>query len=102
MNTNEVTINLVANAPGTNVVTINMVSPAVATNAATTNSVPQPPADIVSPNDIIVFWHSTPHIVHIAIIIGLAFAVHMLVKAIGNFGEMLTAKNLEKKNPLGF
>lgn len=102
MNTNEVTVNLEASAPGTNVVTINMISHAPATNDVATNSVAQPPTGTDSPNDIVAFWHSTPHIVHIAIIIGLAFAAHMLVKWIGRFGEVLTTKNQEKKNPLGF
>lgn len=111
MNTNEVTINLVS--PGTNVVTINMVTQPPVTNSVTTNAVAQTASDAASSNDFVAFWQNihegfmtfwdhTHHTVHIAIIIFLAFGVHMLVKFISNIGESVITRTHEKKDPLGF
>lgn len=115
MTTNEVTINVVARAPGTNVVTLNMVSPAPDTNSVVTNAVAKassvadtntPPPDVLEhPFKAFEYWWKTthhPHLVHIAIIVILAFAVHMLVKLISNIGETLVAKSNKKRNPLDF
>jgi small-conductance mechanosensitive channel len=48
------------------------------------------------------FWHQTPIIVHVAIILGLAFAVHVIVKVIHLISEWLIRKNHVRKNPFGF
>ena len=98
------TINLVAHAPGTNPVTINIIVP------ATTNTISQAAINAPSPdtsqgssNWIQQVWtgHSS-HIIHIAIVIGVALAVHIIVRLIRYFSEVLITKSQEKKNPLGF
>lgn len=95
--TNEVTINVVAQAPGTNQIVVNIVTPGQAPSiGASTNIPPLPTGTFVH------FWNSTHHVAHIAIIIALAFATHLIVKFITNFSEALITKSHEKKNPLGF
>jgi small-conductance mechanosensitive channel len=102
MTTNEVTINVVARVPGTNVVTLNILSPTPDTNSVVTNAVAAASANTSSSHDFSYFWHHTHHAMHIAVIVILAFGVHMLVKLISNIGETLIAKSNEKRNPLGF
>ncbi|HEX3627166.1 MAG TPA: mechanosensitive ion channel domain-containing protein [Verrucomicrobiae bacterium] len=48
------------------------------------------------------FWGSTHHAVHILVIIGMAFAVHVIVRFIRFFSELVITKSHEKQNPLGF
>jgi small-conductance mechanosensitive channel len=102
--TNEVTINVMAQAPGTNQVSISIVTQGPATNAAAPiaptsafANVPQLPT-----GTFLHFWNNTHHLVHIAIIIALAFVTHLIVKFITNFSETLITRSHEKKNALGF
>jgi moderate conductance mechanosensitive channel len=99
--TNEVTINVVARAPGTNQIAVNIVTPDQAVSgtpsiAASTNAPSLPTGGFVH------LWNSTHHLVHIAIIIALAFVTHLIVKFITNFSETLITRSHEKKNALGF
>jgi len=48
------------------------------------------------------FWHNTPVFVHVLLILGLAFAVQMVVKIIHLISEWLINKSHEQKNPFGF
>jgi small-conductance mechanosensitive channel len=48
------------------------------------------------------FWRETTSGTHIAIIIALAFVVHVVVKLIRNLSEWLIVKSQAKRNPLGF
>ncbi len=97
MSTNEATINVIARFPGTNQVTINVVAqgPSAGTNAVIANALP-------TPGWLESFWSHTHHTIHIAIIVGLAFAVHLFVRFVRDFSELVINKSHEKKNPLGF
>lgn len=102
MSTNEATFNLVT-GQGTNQLTITLVSQASGTNAApATNSAAGGAA--FQSHWLETMWTTThyPHTVHIAIIIGLAVGVHLLVRFIRYFSEVLINKSHEKRNPLGF
>lgn len=48
------------------------------------------------------FWSHTSIPVHIAIIAGIAFAVHLIVKIIRHISEWVINKRHEKKSPFGF
>lgn len=106
MNTNEATFNLVT-SQGTNQFTITLVSQTAGTNAAAASSA----ATSTSSNWLATLWQGIeslwttskyPHTVHITIIIGLAIAVHVLVRFIRYFSEVVINKSHEKRNPLGF
>lgn len=110
MSTNEATINLIA-LPGTNRVTINVVAQTLGTNAATTNATAANSATTTSSHwlDSISHWLESvwtgtnyPHTVHIAIIAGLAIGVHLVVRLIRRYSEIIITKSHEKQNPLGF
>jgi moderate conductance mechanosensitive channel len=111
MSTNEVTINLIAQ-PGTNQVTINVIARAAGINAAATNGLAAHSAAgsasshwySALSHGIESLWTRTgyPHTVHIAIIVGLAIAVHVAVRFIRYFSEVIINKSHEKRNPLGF
>ena len=58
-----------------------------------------PPA-ILSPVEN--FWNSHSNLVHIAIIVGLAFAAHLIVKFVRHFSDWLILKTHEKKHTFGF
>lgn len=47
-------------------------------------------------------WDDTHRAGHIAIIIGMALAVHVIVRFIRYFSDVVVTKSYEKKNPLGF
>ena len=47
------------------------------------------------------FWHHSPIIVHIVIILGLTFLIHLLVKGIHRGSEWLIHKSQTHKSPLG-
>ena len=66
------------------------------TNATSTN------AEQVIPHPVVTFWNDSHHLVHIAIIIILAFLAHFLVSFIRDFSEKIITKSYEKRNPLGF
>lgn len=103
--TNEGVINLVAHAPGTNPVTINVVVPNItdSISQAATNATSHASTNSASSDPISQLWTSHPsHIAHIAIIVGLALAVHLIVRLIRYISEVSIAKSHEKKNPLGF
>jgi small-conductance mechanosensitive channel len=105
-NTNEVTINVATQVPATNVLTINIVVP------GTTNSVSHAAANATSQasTNSASFWHPVAqlwanhpsHIVHIAIIIGLALMVHFIVGLIRYLSETVITRSHEKRNPFGF
>jgi small conductance mechanosensitive channel len=101
MSTNEATFNLVNPVPGTNQVTFNVVI----------QSVQSPGTNTVTSTGSTSHWHwleqlwttsDYPHTVHIAIIVGLAIAVHVIVRFIRYFSEVVINKSHEKRNPLGF
>lgn len=48
------------------------------------------------------FWHGASVLDRAAILVGLAFLVHLVVKIIHRLSEWLINKNHAKKNPLGF
>jgi moderate conductance mechanosensitive channel len=48
------------------------------------------------------FWHNSPAIIHVVVIVVLAFLAHLLVKIIRHISEWLINKSYAKKNPLGF
>lgn len=48
------------------------------------------------------YWHATPVIVHVAIILAMAFAVHLIVKIIHLISAWLIRKSHAKKSPFGF
>jgi small conductance mechanosensitive channel len=108
--TNEVTINVVARAPGTNQIAVNIVMPGQtgsstnAADASTNVSTLFPDTPETHPLHILeTFWknHSN-HAIHVAIIVALAFVVHLIVKLITNFSETVIIRSHEKKNRLGF
>jgi hypothetical protein len=106
MSTNEATFNLVT-SQGTNQLTITLVSQASGTNAGAANATATNSATggvSLHSHWLETMWTSTnyPHTVHIAIIVGLAVAVHLLVRFIRYFSEVLINKSHEKRNPLGF
>lgn len=47
------------------------------------------------------FWHNSSVLIHAALIIGLTFLIHLIVKIIHNISEWLIHKN-QAKHPLGF
>ncbi len=103
--TNEAVINLIARAPGTNPVTINIVVPNITSSIsrAVTNSTSQASTNSASSDPISQLWtNHNSHIAHIAIIVGLALAVHLIVRLVRYLSEVSIAKSHEKKNPLGF
>ncbi len=53
-------------------------------------------------NTIEVFWKSTDHLARIAVIVGLAFLAHLIVKFVTNFSEALITRGREKKDRFGF
>lgn len=99
--TNEAIINLVNHALGTNPVTINIIIPNVTNSVsqAATNATSQTSTNSASSSDpISQLWTSHPsHIAHIAIIIGLTLAVHIIVRFIRYISEISIAKSHEKK-----
>ncbi|HEV2327304.1 MAG TPA: mechanosensitive ion channel domain-containing protein [Verrucomicrobiae bacterium] len=106
MSTNEATINLVTQVPGTNQVTINVVAQSVqvsGTNAAAANAISTNSA-AANMHWLEKVWTGThyPHTVHIVIIVGLAIFVHLIVRSIRYFSELIIKKSHEKQNPLGF
>jgi membrane fusion protein, multidrug efflux system len=48
------------------------------------------------------FWHRTPLEIHILIVIGLAFVVHLAVKIVRHISEWSINKSQAEKNPFGF
>ena len=48
------------------------------------------------------FWRDTPDVVHVLLIIALAFATHIVVKIIRHASEWLINKSHAQKNPFGF
>jgi small-conductance mechanosensitive channel len=48
------------------------------------------------------FWHSSSIFTHVAIIVGLAFGVHLIVKCLHLLGEWLVTKNAGEKSRFGF
>lgn len=48
------------------------------------------------------FWHHTTPETHVAVIIGIALAVHFVVKVIHSISEWFIVQSHAKKNPLGF
>jgi small-conductance mechanosensitive channel len=48
------------------------------------------------------FWDRHGEIAHIALIVGLAFAVHLLVKIVRHLSEWMINKSYANRNPLGF
>lgn len=108
MSTNEATINLVTPVPGTDQVTLNVVIQSIqspGTNAAATNAMAANSAATGTTAHwhwFETFWGNTHHAIHIATIVGLAFAVHALVQFIRYFSEVIINKSHEKRNPLGF
>jgi small-conductance mechanosensitive channel len=104
--TNEAVINLIARAPGTNPVTINVLVPNITSSIsrAATNATTQASTNLASSSDPITqLWANHPsHFAHIAIIVGLALTVHLVVRFIRYISEVSIAKSREKKNPLGF
>lgn len=101
MSTNEATIYLVP-VPGTNQLTFNFVVQNPGTNAAAANLISTNSAAHMHWLERV--WSSTdyPHTVHIAIIVGLAIFVHVAVRFIRHFSELIIKKSHEKQNPLGF
>jgi small-conductance mechanosensitive channel len=96
-------INLVTSVPGTNQLTITVVSHAsmmAATNSAAAESTGSGGSSHWHWFDT--FWSNTHHTGHVAVIIGLAFAVHAIVQFIRYFSEVVINKSHEKRNPLGF
>jgi small conductance mechanosensitive channel len=89
---------MVTAGPATNNLATNATS--LATNAAAADGSPTLWQSIH--HAFATFWDNTHHAVHIAIIIGLAFLVHVIVTFIRNFSELLITKSHEKKNPFGF
>lgn len=65
------------------------------TNGASTNAPP-------IPGPIQSFWMGQPHIIHIAIILALAFLAHIIVKLIRQYSEWLINRSHEKKHPFDF
>ena len=51
---------------------------------------------------IVSFWNGQSHIIHIAVIVGLAFAAHAIVKTVRHLSEWFINKNVEKKHPFSF
>ena len=107
MSTNEATINLITPVPGTNQLTITFISRTSGTNAAATNAAAATTTShwYGAPLQWLEsIWTGTdyPHTVHVAIIVGLAFAVHAAVRFIRYFSELIITKSHEKRNPLGF
>ena len=105
MSTNEATINLVTHVPGTNQITLNVVIQSIqnpGTNAAATNVAATSTSSHL--NWLEQLWNGShfPHTVHIGIIVGLAIAVHVIVRFIRYFSEVIINKSHEKRNPLGF
>jgi moderate conductance mechanosensitive channel len=103
--TNEVTINVMARVPGTNTVSISIATQGPVTNApapASSVAIHAPSLPLPDHGWFETLWAHTHHPVHILIIIGLAFATHLIVKFITNFSEVLINKSHEKKNPLDF
>jgi len=95
--TNEVIINVVARVPGTNQIAVNIVTPGQAVSAPPSTNTP-----VLPTGNFLHLWNSTHHLMHIAIIIALAFVVHLIVKFITNFSEAVITRSHEKKNALGF
>ncbi|HEV2694664.1 MAG TPA: mechanosensitive ion channel domain-containing protein [Verrucomicrobiae bacterium] len=48
------------------------------------------------------FWHNSPAILHVGIIIALAFIVHLIVQIINKTGEWMIKKSNAKHNRFGF
>ena len=48
------------------------------------------------------FWHQSPVLVHLGIILGLAVVAHFLVRLVHMISEWIIRKNHVKRNPLGF
>jgi small conductance mechanosensitive channel len=48
------------------------------------------------------YWHNTSVVVHAAIILGLAFLVHLVVKIIHRASEWLIKKSHARKSPFGY
>jgi hypothetical protein len=102
MSTNEATFNLVTGQE-TNQLTITLVS-----QASGSNTVAGAGGDLTATNSpshlLETVWTRSahPHTTHILIIIGLAIAVHVLVRFIRYFSELIINKSHEKRNPLGF
>jgi small conductance mechanosensitive channel len=100
--TNDTIVNFVAHASGTNSVTLNIIVP------GTTNSVSQAATNATSQASTNSYWftqlwtNNPSHISHIAIIVGLALAVHLLVRFIRYISDVFITKSHEKKNPFGF
>ncbi len=100
--TNDTIINLVAHASGTNSVTLNIIVPGI------TNSVFQAATNATSPAPTNSYWftqlwaNNPSHLSHIAIIVGLALAVHIIVRFIRYISDVFITKSHEKKNPFGF
>jgi small-conductance mechanosensitive channel len=104
--TNEAIINLVAGAPGTNPVTLNIIVPGTTTSLsqAVTNAVAQSSTNTDSFwHPIVQLWTSHPsHIIHIAIIVGLALIVQFVARFVRSFTEGIITKSHEKKYPFDF
>jgi small-conductance mechanosensitive channel len=66
------------------------------TNGADTN------APEAMPSSIQIFWSGQPHIIHIAIIIALAFLAHLIVKFVRQYSEWVINRSHEKKHPFDF
>lgn len=103
MSTNEAIINLIAR-PGTNQVTINVIAQAPGTAAAAANAIAPNSATNAPPDWLQTIWAGTPypHTVHVAVIVALALIVHVIVRFIRYFSEVIINKSHEKRNPLGF
>jgi moderate conductance mechanosensitive channel len=104
--TNEAVINVVAHAPGTNAITINIIVPGTTNSVAhaAANATSQAPTNSTSFGEPVAqLWTNHPsHIVHIAIIIALALAVHFIVRFVRYFSEGVITRSSEKKDSLGF
>ncbi|HEY1661076.1 MAG TPA: mechanosensitive ion channel domain-containing protein [Verrucomicrobiae bacterium] len=66
------------------------------TNGVSTNSVTWIPESVRH------VWGSQPHIIHIAIIIGLAFIAHVIVKSVRHYSEWMINRSHEKRHPFDF
>ena len=98
--TNEVTINVVAQAPGTNQVSINIVTQGSATNSATQASTH---GIATTQHWLEQYWTAYPsHATHIAIIIGLAVVAQIAAWCVRYISDVIIVKSHEKKNPLRF
>jgi hypothetical protein len=48
------------------------------------------------------YWHNSPRIVHVLLILVVAFAVHLVIWGIHAISAWILKKSQDKKNPLGF